>query len=92
MSDDTTNTEKLKTKSQRAIEEIERQSGRKAPAKAKPRPHAEARGMGRSFSNANRAALAKQLKARILAAEKSGNVSMATDTRKKLAALLTQKQ
>jgi hypothetical protein len=61
------------------------------PAQSTPRPHVEKRSAKDTRRAETTRALAAQLKARLLAAEKVGNVKMATDTRKKLAALLTQK-
>jgi hypothetical protein len=87
-----TNTEKLKSKSQRAIEAIEAQARQRvAPRQQRPRPHTERAGAGTNQADENRRRLAAQLKARILAAEKAGNANMATKERKNLARLLTQK-
>ena len=86
-----TNTERLKTKSEREIERLEAQSHQAPPAQQRPRPHVEKRSAKAPHRTATPRALAAQIKARLLAAEKVGNVKMATDARKKLAALLTQK-
>ena len=86
-----TNTEQLKTRSERELAALEAQSEQRAPAQQRPRPHVEKRSAKDTRRAETTRALAAQLKARLLAAEKVGNVKMATDTRKKLAALLTQK-
>lgn len=87
--------ERLSTKTERALEALgegfQSAAPRKQTPRAQPRPTKASTGVGTDNSGANRAALGAQLKAKIKAAEKSGNVEVATKLRKRLAALLTAK-
>lgn len=86
---------RLRDKTEAALEALgegfQSVAPRNQTPRSQPRPTKANTGVGRDNSGANRAALGAQLKAKILAAEKSGNVDVATKLRKQLAALLTAK-
>lgn len=87
-------TERLSTKTERALEALgEGMTSRpnQRPAASPSQRPKEKVGAGTDYAAENRKRLGAQLKTKIKAAEKSGNVAAATKLRKDLARLLTQK-
>lgn len=93
MADPTKSTKSLKSKTERALAELGEgmQSSPSAPPRKKePRSPSEPRGMGSDNTEANARALGAQLRAKIDAAEKSGNKKLADKLRARLKTLRSQ--
>ena len=95
MPQDKTNTERLKTRSERELERLGEGSSNRRPRAASPPPPPapppkERSGTGRDNAAANARILAQQLKAKIDAARKAGNTTLADKLAARRAQLLKE--